>query len=182
MASASPMSSAMPFPSLTPTATGRSQAEELHDVLWSLKDGALFTEGEGALCFFLSAAKVTRKGGLAWCFSSIAPRASTGFFRSRHHSHAHACSTQLEREECLHRLILDPPSIEEVAHLVTDMDHNGDDSINLDEFIVLEAAGDLHLDDGRSKLSDAFVVFHSDDDGKILGRGVARRAMVALGR
>ncbi|KAG6506301.1 hypothetical protein ZIOFF_031624 [Zingiber officinale] len=75
--------------------------------------------------------------------------------------------TQLELEDYLHRLILDPPSTDEVAHLVTDVDRDGNDCISLDEFTTLEAAGGLYLTGSRSELHDAFAVFDSDGDGKI---------------
>ncbi|KAG6502915.1 hypothetical protein ZIOFF_035204 [Zingiber officinale] len=75
--------------------------------------------------------------------------------------------TQPKLKDYLHRLILDPPSTDEVAHLVTDVDRDGNDCISLDEFTALEAADGLHLAGSKFELHDAFVVFDSDGDGKI---------------
>ncbi|KAG6532893.1 hypothetical protein ZIOFF_006752 [Zingiber officinale] len=145
--------------------------------VWAFR-GALFTEEAWLHVFFSPPPRSHTKGG--WLGVFLAP--PPGLRQGSSAAATTAMPTPLKLEDCLHRLILDPPSTDEVAHLVTDIDHDGDDSISLDEFIVLEAAGDLHLVDGRSKLCDAFAFFDSDDDGKISGRGAARRALVALGR
>ncbi|XP_074588553.1 putative calcium-binding protein CML18 [Curcuma longa] len=75
--------------------------------------------------------------------------------------------TQPELEACLHRLVLDPPSSDEVARMVADVDRDGDGCISLDEFAALEAAAGLRLAGAGSELRDAFAVFDADGDGKI---------------
>ncbi|KAG6468714.1 hypothetical protein ZIOFF_073407 [Zingiber officinale] len=48
---------------------------------------------------------------------------------------------QLELEDCLHCLILDSPSTDEVAQLVADIDCDSDDCLSLNEFSAPEAGG-----------------------------------------
>ncbi|XP_074560921.1 putative calcium-binding protein CML35 [Curcuma longa] len=81
--------------------------------------------------------------------------------------------TRLEVESVLRRLAPahDPPTAEEVASMVAEVDRDGDGCISLDEFAAVEAAlvagSGAAGDDEQELMREAFAVFDADGDGKI---------------
>ncbi|WOK93552.1 putative calcium-binding protein CML18 [Canna indica] len=74
--------------------------------------------------------------------------------------------TKRELEAVLRRLVPDdPPSTEEVASMVAEVDRDGDGCISLDEFGAVEAA--LAGGGGAEELREVFAVFDADGDGRI---------------
>ncbi|URE24966.1 hypothetical protein MUK42_18793 [Musa troglodytarum] len=75
--------------------------------------------------------------------------------------------TKRELEAVLRRLVPDPPTAEEVASMVAEMDRDGDGCISLEEFAALGPALAAGAGGGESELREAFAVFDADGDGKI---------------
>ncbi|WOL06723.1 putative calcium-binding protein CML18 [Canna indica] len=81
--------------------------------------------------------------------------------------------TTRELEAVLPRLVPadNPPTAEEVACMVAEVDRDGDGSISLEEFAALEAAlagaAAAASRGAADEMRDAFAVFDADGDGKI---------------
>ncbi|URE24968.1 hypothetical protein MUK42_18793 [Musa troglodytarum] len=76
--------------------------------------------------------------------------------------------TKRELEAVLRRLVPDPPTAEEVASMVAEMDRDGDGCISLEEFAALGPALAAGAGGGESELREAFAVIggvDADGDG-----------------